>query len=133
MYAWSMPHILEEYLTTGCFTGDCKSLSTFFIGVASALDIPSRRVAGYIVLDKPIDHYIKLYGEHPEGLAENVGGHFWPEVYIPINSKEGFWIPVDPSIPIYKAFPSGDKVYHITVNMPHFKDSSTARIKVNYV
>ena len=125
----SLPYLIDEYNKTGKFPGTCKAVSTFVTGLANALGLASRRVGGPIISDKPIG----TYGKDKTKLTDSIIGHSWSEIYIPINSKEGFWIPLDPGAGAFKTYPSRNESYHLNVGLPKFKGEKEARLKVSYV
>ncbi|MBL7160243.1 MAG: transglutaminase domain-containing protein [Candidatus Aenigmarchaeota archaeon] len=124
-----MPHLVKEYFERGNVSGDCKSISTFFVGLSSALGLVSRRVTGKVVGDKPIG----TYGDDKTKLTSTVIGHTWPEIYVPLNSKSGFWVPVDPSGGVFMTYPTQDVLYHLFLEMPRFKGQKVAQLRVSHI
>lgn len=119
--AWNVKYIIDEYYGTGRFSGDCKSLSTFFAGLAQTLGIPARIVGG-LLTKKHLD------------TETDLGGHFWPEVYIPQDARRGCWMPFDPAnhkLDTVKAFTSTTVTYHIETKIPPF-GNQPARLRVSY-
>jgi len=122
--------LVQEYLSTGKISGDCKAVSTFTSGLLNALGLPARVIDGDIISQRSDARYydgsIRAYRE----------GHVWSEVYVPMNEREGFWIPVDPfGLRILKTYPSGEGSYaYCRVALPKFldQDVKTAKLRISH-
>ncbi len=111
---WSLPHILDEYYSTGSYSGDCKSVSTLQTGLGLALGIPARRVAGFLTCD------------------EGRFGHTWSELYIPAATP--CWVPfdaADPAIDAVLAWPK-NATYSITATLPDLIGEAAVSLRVRY-
>ena len=122
--------LLQEYLSTGKVSGDCKAISTFTSGLINALGLPARVVDGDIISqnDRTMDY--------DKTIRAYRGGHVWSEVYVPINERNGFWIPIDPfGLGIFRDYPLGNEAYaYCRVGLPKFLDQNikTAQLKITY-
>ncbi|MBI2147499.1 hypothetical protein HYU19_03410 [Candidatus Woesearchaeota archaeon] len=131
--AWDMKQLIHEYYETGMFSGDCKSVYTFFVGLAQALGIPARGVLGVLTKKNPDDGETPLWYDH-----------YWPEVYIPTSFNTGFWVPFDPAnhnIPSSvrkqvshssSSFLSLAYDYHVKAELPYLPGQEPIRIQVSY-
>ncbi|MFA5930036.1 MAG: transglutaminase domain-containing protein [Candidatus Micrarchaeia archaeon] len=92
-----MEYLVERLMNEKAYPGDCKSVSTMSVGIATCLGYVARRVSGEV---------ITLEGSE---IASG-GGHVWAEILHP---AKNIWMPFDPAQGALLAFPKG-KVY-----MPH--------------
>lgn len=120
-FYYSLPHILQEYFDLGQFSGDCKCVYTFAVGVANAMGMPARGVEGIVVI----------------GSKKRVVGHYWPELYIPTGPESGFWVPIDPANSGFNTFmafsPHKLVEYHTWEFHLKFRGPNKARIRISYV
>lgn len=118
--SWNMNHLVQQYYETGRYGGDCKSIYTFFVGLANNLGLASRGVLGW------------LTGNKEKSLEGR--GHYWPEVYIPESKTEGFWLPFDAANPKLNSFGEFDKncIYYLGDWLPIFYGPKTCKMKVWY-
>lgn len=78
-----LEYLLDEYLSTGKFSGDCKAISTFTLGLLQAMGLVSRRVTGRFLYIPSAEEMRKILEEklnklysRLEFLKENEGFEF---------------------------------------------------------
>jgi len=113
--------LVGNYIHTGAMPPDCKSRSTFIIGISYGLGLGARKLQGCM-----IDTYEKT--EMP---------HAWAEICLPLDKGRLVWLPVDPSDPLWEVkgiYPEASLRYVATAHLPRFLDPSVkhALLRVDY-
>ncbi|MCX6770833.1 MAG: transglutaminase-like domain-containing protein [Candidatus Micrarchaeota archaeon] len=108
-----LEYLVERLLNEKAYPGDCKSVSTMSVGLATCLGYVARRVSGEVA---------DLEGNE---IASG-GGHVWAEVLHP---KKNIWLPFDPAQGAPLAFPK-NKVYRLHDEIP--KSLAPFEIRVSH-
>ncbi|MBM3233009.1 transglutaminase domain-containing protein [Candidatus Pacearchaeota archaeon] len=117
---FSFKALMEEFLSIGKISGDCKAVSTVTAAILNSLGLPARTISGSITALK-------------EGAPAT--GHAWTETYIPGNVFGGYWIPVDMAMGTIKDYPFHGRRYTLNgAHLPKFlnEGANTASLKLQY-
>ncbi len=115
----------QQLEDTGSFSGHCKEISTFTVGLLNALGLRAKLLNAFIY-------------ETVRGKAEPRIGHSLAEVHVPSEHNAGSWLLVDSSLGnLYDSprFLNGEDIYLFdSASLPTFSDpTKSAKIKIRYI
>lgn len=93
----------EEILDTR--EGKCLDKANLYLAIVRTVEIPAKRVSGFLIFEQVTYPFIQIAGITPDGRY--IIGHAWTEVYLP---PEG-WVFADPTGNLFRTSTYEDKIY----------------------